>query len=237
MKKLKEILLLFLIGGMIVFTSGCGKTRESITQECLKNKYDEEFNVYSISSQGNVYYAICSPKNNPDIVFKARMCGDYIDTDDYNLAKIANNINEIMKNDLKELFPDAYFRTEYNSFGTTIYIYFDKDKGTSKQYQKEYSYFSEEVDKYINQGIMTEPVVVFFKVDNETLDKLGDYYKIHENRTSLFFFDYLGIDYARGDETNLGNPPNVSICFWKKSKVYIGDLDNYMFRRELIENE
>ena len=236
MNRIKSLLLIIILAGIILM-SGCGKSKETITQECLKNKYDEEFNVYSISSRGNVYYAICSPKNNPDIVFEARMCGDVLDTDDYNLAKIANNINEIMKKDLNDLFPDAYFRTEYNSFGTTIYIYFDRDNGTAKQYQEEYSYFNEEVDKYIDQGIMTEPVVVFFKVDNETLDKLDDYYKTHENRTSLFFSDYLGIDYARGFDTNLGNPPNMSISFWKNSKVYIGDFENYKNRRELIENE
>ena len=219
----------------IFILSGCGKSREEIVKEALNKKYGEDFIVLSIISEGSVYYATCSPVNNPEIIFKARMAGTNLNDDNYNYAIQANIINEIFKNDLNSLFPEAYFRTEYGRTGTTLYIYFDKDVGTLKEYSKEFSYFHDEVYKYINQGVMTEVTVVLCKVNKETIKKIDEYYKENAEGETVFFDTVMNVHYVMGEGNDLGNPPNISFCFIKSKPMYIDDFEKYKEKRRLIE--
>ena len=247
MERVKRIIPLLFIGiVMCFFISGCVKASGSYDQRkeeaisLLKQKYDEDFNCYEIISEGEVYYASCSPVNSPDIVFETRIsCGE-INEDGYANRKKAKEMNDIFKNDLIGFFPSAYFRTTYeNGLGTALYIYYDKQIGTLKEYEREYKYFSEEIYQYIDDGKMTEPTVFIYKVDGEALVRIEDYFSRNYVCRGDFYSTILGVDnYKMGDNQNdLGSPPNIHICFQKKAPTYVDNYNEYLRRRELLENE
>ena len=272
MKQRIEILVVLLITGISLFMSGCGKSREDITKELLSQKYGEEFNVYSIRSEGSVYYATCSPIDNSEIVFEARMVDglEQVDEDDYFERLYAHNINDILEEDLKLFFPKAFIHTtvscwpknditnlkgldivdlnrniEKDSFyiqAAYVDIYYDGDIGTNKLYKEEYDYFTNKVEEYIKEEKMLPITISIIKVDDETIERLRSYYEKNVGKGESYFnthvleVDDFKLGIVSIEDCSLGNPPNISACFQKDKPAYLSDENEYIRRRELLEN-
>lgn len=108
-----------LVAGAVMM-NGCSfqkkPSRVDTAKAALADKYGEEFNVRIDESYSSVFYATCSPVNNPEVVFEARFSDSTgvtnINQDDYYERYTASLINEIFEKDLQKFFPGAYFRTE-----------------------------------------------------------------------------------------------------------------------------
>ena len=252
--------------------SGCakvGKSKEEIVKEALKTKYNEEFIVHSISNLSGGMDAIVSPEKKPEIVFSARINdeGSYI-FDDYYQWYVARLLNDQFKEDLNDLFPEAYFRTEarlpkYTGLAPfqnmnlqeilsvedlseesgnecLLYIYIDESKKTPQKYDEEYYYFSKIVDDYIKEKKALPLCVTVYRVDHMTKMEIENYFRkniaIDENyiKNILKSDDYLSgiID---SNDSDVGNPPNISLNFKKQAKTYLSDITEYKRRRELLE--
>ncbi|MBE5878969.1 MAG: hypothetical protein E7288_03205 [Lachnospiraceae bacterium] len=123
MKKSKRIISLLLMTMLVagaVMMNGCKlqppPPRIDNAQAALEAKYGEKFNVRIDESYSSVFYATCSPVNNPEVLFEARFSDSTgttnIDQDDYYERYTASLINEILEKDLQKFFPGAYFRTD-----------------------------------------------------------------------------------------------------------------------------
>ncbi|MBR6094543.1 MAG: hypothetical protein IKP92_05945 [Lachnospiraceae bacterium] len=251
--------------------AGIGKTKEDVAKDTLKAKYNEDFDVYEIDSFSGGFDATVSPVNNPDILFMARMGNNGSgETDDYAKRYISNELNQILKNDLSNFFPNAYFRTEisisvvdesvdfrsesleknlknteegegYNR-EAYLYIYVSNDTKSLKKYKEEYNYLTNQIDKYIDCYQMLPLIVKMYYVDPERMDMIKSYFRedldidVYYQEKILGANDYLkGIKGALDDDP--GNPPNIAVNLKKDSDGYIGSFEEYVRRREIIENE
>lgn len=103
-----------------VMMNGCSlqkkPSRVDTAKAALQAKYGEEFNVRIDESYSSVFYATCSPVNNPEVLFEARFSDSTgttnIDQDGYYESYTASLINEILEKDLQKFFPGAYYRTD-----------------------------------------------------------------------------------------------------------------------------
>ncbi len=125
--------------------------------------------------------------------------------------------------------------------GCHFYVFIDKEKGTKKDYQAEYKYFTETVDEYIELKRMIPLIVTFVKVDSSTIERLKGYLSKDLDYDGIFEKEVLGVDDFRMginyfNRTDLGNPTNVVACFDKEADGWIGDYKEYIRRRELFEN-
>ena len=216
MKRLKETLLIIMIGVAIVFMSACGKSREDVTKELLSQKYGEEFIVHSIRSEGSIYYATCSPISDSNLFFETSVISDknLIDEDNYVENCIAKRINVLLEEDLEQFFPGAYIHTKIkvwpikgvtdvknasleeligsiNSSGhihlAYVDIYVDEKIGTNKMYHEEYLYFEDIIRNKVPQDQMLPLAVSIFKVDSETINRLNDYYSKNLGKKDNYF--------------------------------------------------
>ena len=128
-------------------------------------------------------------------------------------------------------------------YGLFVHIYFDKERGSNKLYEEEYYFFENTINEKISKGMMLPITVDITKVDSETIERLEEYY-LHNygKKESYFRNNILKVeDYSLGINSNsssdLGNPPNISACFKKDYSGYIGGVNEYIRRRELLENE
>ena len=268
MKRLKEQIAIALIAGIMIL-SGCSigePSREDITKGLLKQRYGEDFHVYQINSEGDVWYATCSPAQNPEVVFEARFADNKWDDDDYDESYMATLLNNKFKNDLQKYFPEAYFHTKvkyrnkekltsinektlpeminnidtkYSSSGM-LYIYYDKNKGTLKEYDEEFNYFEDLISNQVPQKRMIPITVTIFKVDVDCIDRLKEYYYKNVGKGESYYEKtVLGVEnYEMGlisnDSEEIGNPPNISAAF---NDFIVIEKEEYVRRRERIDNE
>lgn len=214
-------------------------SNNGVIDTLLRQKYSEDFEILSVRYQGTVGYAMCSPVNDPEVIFEARFSSGVLNEDTYVECKKAKEINDIFKEDLRDLFPNAYFRTYYLKTGLYLDIYISKTVGTPKLYNREYRYFTDQVNKYIEDGTMQEVTVTFYKVDNESIEKISEYFKKNSVEKNDFYTNALGIDSFQVGNNNdfLGKPTQISACFKKGMPSYLDDEKEYIRRRELFENE
>jgi hypothetical protein len=249
-----------------------GLSKEAITKSALKKQYNEEFNVYEIKTNGSEWDATVSPISNSRILFKAHINQNgTVESDDYYHAYLGYLLEEKLREDLIAFFPDSYIRvrntgimweggsndframsieeiidnSSMNDFscpGCIIDIFVDKEIGTKKDYEGEYKYFTDTVDRDIENKEMLPITVSFWLVDKETMNRVQSFFS-----RDLDFLDGEFIkevfqieNYERGinyfDKNELGNPPNITACFYKPADGYIGNYNEYQRRREELEN-
>ncbi len=276
MKQTKRIIALLLMTMLVtgaVMMNGCNlkqkPSRVDTTKAALQAKYGEEFNVRIDESYSEVFYVTCSPVNNPEVVFEAKMSDTdtdvaYIGYDDYYERYTASLINEIFERDLQKFFPGAYFRTEvtcateqieqYTSISNRsleemmnnkpegyvgsvgLDIYVDASVGTTKQYEAEYRYFWETVERYVQENKMFPVTVCIVKLDTATLSQVKEYFK--ENAIIYNYESLLGgrLDGVGGTKaTDAGNPPSMAACF-NENYIEIENVEEYIRRREIWED-
>lgn len=262
------ILMLTVVGGFVM--CGCSKSEQEQVKEALKEKYGEEFLVYSVDTKawyGDNYHAYVAPVNNEEVVFEAVMYGEKLTGDDYVERYAAKLINDILKDDLEEFFPGAYIKTEVQKMANSdritdltnislediiinsegagemmVEIYYDGKVGTNRKYVDEYTYFTDEMDEYINKNQMFPITIEMYKVEGNTIKKLQEYFKSNILENSSFEKDVLGVSHIKlnnlkndGTGDDLGIPYNISACF-NRNYTLLDSCEEYIRRRELIEN-
>ena len=245
-------------------------SRDSITKKALKEKYNEDFNVFEYVVDGPSWTATVSPKNRPELLFEAKIRSDgTVSWDDYCNRYMAYIFQETLRNDLSSFFPDSYIRVSHANIrwegkeadframtieeiidsssmegiytsGCYVDIYIDKETGTACKYAEEYEYFTTTIDEYIQSKKMIPVIVKFILVDHETKNNVIDYFS-KDIKWDTRYEAALGVEkYEEGiyyrNQDNLGNPPNVVANFKITSDNYIGDFDEYLRRREALDN-
>ena len=86
---------------------------------------------------------------------------------------------------------------------------------------------------------MSEVTVMFFKVDDEAIERIAKYYESNASEKGDFYSTVLGVDnYQNGNDNDfLGSPTQISACFKHGMPSFLDNVDEYIRRRELIENE
>lgn len=267
--KTKPMILLICLLGCLCMT-GCKSKMEKTIEETLYQKYGEEFFVRSHNSHGGAYRVKCSPVAREDVIFDVRIEDDETpdESDTYVNAYLAAQLTEKLKEDLNQFFPGAYYYAtaaimtnkpiidlknksvedllqNVNIEESELYldIYYDEKIGTAQNYEEEYEYFTRTIDDYKAQNKAIPVLVIIHKVDAETICKLEEFYKNHDdyyiNNYDRELFGNEG--YVLGDcfegNSDLGNPKHISACFMELAPTYLDDIDEYIRRRELLENE
>ncbi len=125
--------------------------------------------------------------------------------------------------------------------GCYLEIYVNKEGGSTKEYKKEYEYFTKQIDDYIKQKKMLPVTVTIYYVDKEVLDRVEQYFKNDLDWDNTFEKKVLGVDnYKHGivntNDIDLGSPPNISFSFNKDLDLFIDNYSEYERRRKEIEN-
>ncbi len=269
MRRIK-IAILLLITGLAFTMVGCSDSRYDVVKKALEDKYGEEMLVYSVEALGIKYEAKCAPANNPEVVFETRMLTDGTEEwDDYYQRYTAKLMNDILKEDLKQFFPDAYFHSyiysmqmidtsmdfrehtleeivensvsegSYGGLQTQIYVSSQAD--TSSDYHEEYQYFTETVNQYIEQKKLIPMTVTYIRVDTNALSRVQEYFSRDVDIDSYYENEILGVSsYKSGirsnEDSDVGSPPNIVACFITTVSGYIGSEEEYIRRREILEN-
>ena len=86
---------------------------KKVAEKSLQKKYDEEFVIHDVWSKNQeVFFADCSPKDNPEIVFRADVYknGKGVEADSYKKTILAREINRILKPYFQDVFGRCYTR-------------------------------------------------------------------------------------------------------------------------------
>ncbi len=107
------VMLLTIISCMLM--TGCGSWKNYIHTEsslkrtaetAMKDKYEEEFVIHNVrTATQTTFYAICSPKNDEEVVFEAQIYKDGrgVFEDEYVQGIVAKQVSEKLADDLKEI--------------------------------------------------------------------------------------------------------------------------------------
>ncbi len=271
MKRLKELLLLFLVGGAILFTSGCGKSKKQIIEESLKDVYKEEFIVHEIKTYPNGFDATVSPTDKPECLFNARIKSDGTFVyDDYYKRFVDYSLKKKLQEDLKQFFPNSCLYVDSNTVQiddgidfrscslkelidnmqdeegynkeAMVRIFVSKKIGTKEDYEGEYNYFND-TDKLDNHESIPMTVCIYY-VDDDIKNEIEMYFR-HDLDLDNYFVeqvvqsnstDFWDLGVATNESKEVGCPPKIGACFIKSMPLYIDSLDEYIRRRELLEN-
>jgi hypothetical protein len=185
-------------------------------------------------------------------------------SDDYPSRYTSKLITEYLKDDLEEFFPNAYFFSHVVLSGggkirnvkgmtlddifdiadaetseMTLYIFYDEETGTAQKYEEEFEYFTETINEYIKNKRAVPVTVAIYKVDSEALENVERFYKYGISMSLSDRKRIYGVDYEMGifneNGTDVGSPPNIAACFDEGWPAYLDDVQEYIRRRELLE--
>lgn len=194
-----------LLTSMLVLVGCSGKEnkkpKEAKTAEkMLKEKYNEEFVTYSVGGRwgtltNSTFTAICSPKDNPDLKFKAEIDKDgaYM-LDEYVTRKVSYSIEKSLTDYMGNNFEDFYIRvgatfryTDLNKSNMSIEdLYRDHPDARfiidividNKNLKGDYT---KNLYNNINSVIKTNPQmkgkILIYIVTNDTYQKIINYVK------------------------------------------------------------
>ncbi|MCR4696306.1 MAG: hypothetical protein K5654_03240, partial [Lachnospiraceae bacterium] len=122
-------------------------------------------------------------------------------------------------------------------------IFLCEEDESEHNFAGEFEYFTKTIDQYIEQKKMIPLNVKMYKVNDETLSKVQEYYTRDLDFDDRFFRDVLGIERYQGgiyyfDQEELGNPPNIVLQFDKQTEASLSNnFDEYLRRRKALEDE
>lgn len=191
------------------------------------------FRVDSYSHGGGSYDAYAYPDSNKEIIFSSLVNNEGSPfSDKYFKAYAEYQAYKVVQEDISQFFPGCYVRVgdidlfwpdETKSFSNmdleelianseiigegnvSLDIYIDKNAVNSKDFDKEYEYFTNKIDEYVNEGKMLPIASMFYIIDTDTIDKIENYFKT--NTTSKHEYDELILDvpiYIECFSTNSG---------------------------------
>lgn len=143
------------------------------------------------------------------------------------------NIEEIM--DHSEAYEGPIFS------GCYLNIYVNKNVGSTKEYEKEYEFFTNTIDEYVEEKKMLPVTVTIYYITPGAVQKIEEYLKKDADRDRIFEKQIAGEDrietgITEPGRSELGNPPNITVCFKKDKDLFVDSFDEYKRRRELLEN-
>ena len=179
-----------------------------VAEKSLEKKYGEEFIVHRAWNRSQtMFFADCSPKDNPDVIFTAdiRKNGDGIISDGYAQGVVAKEVDDVLKDDFKKLFGDCYTRPYISNYynvpefidakGITIQeyiskvnpdvigmsygVYIDASQLSNDAIDRETEYLCNEIPKKIqNRNIPNLSIHIRF-VTNELIEQCRTYFSDH----------------------------------------------------------
>ena len=212
-KKMKTGWIVFLIIVTCMFQPGCDirnyvytdSSLKWIAQRSLKKKYGEEFVIYRVWDKSQkMFFATCSPKDDPEVVFEGYFykTGDNggVIKDGYAQGVVAKEVNDILKNDIQELFGGCYthsvilnyinvpefknskevtireYMSKVNLDNIVYYIFVPLAAESEDKINNEYELFSKTIQSKIENGIIPDLSVHIFFADNEMIKQCEEYY-------------------------------------------------------------
>lgn len=139
---------------------------------------------------------------------------------------------------------DLFETIDVGDIYLSVRIYYsDKEEGYNGMYEEEFEYFSNILEKWNDKNEEVGVVVSLYNVDKESLEKVKEIYNTTYNWEhgdskceDIFGNCQMGDCFIGG--TNLGNPKQISACFYENAETNIrDDFDEYIRRRELLDNE
>ena len=107
--------------------------------------------------------------------------------------------------------------------GCYVDIFIDRQEGTGKMYEKEYLYFTQGIENYIEENKIFQICLRLIWVTEEESER------VKECLMSMK---------TKGDYYDMIEPlSKESINFIKKAPAYVGSKEEYILRREMFENE
>ncbi|MCM1185897.1 MAG: hypothetical protein NC251_05040 [Lachnoclostridium sp.] len=213
----KKMLAAVLLGACFLL-GGC-TSREEAAKKLLEERYGEEFVVHQTWSSGDSY-AVCSPKNNRNVVFELRFSEDVgkIWNDRYVSNVVSLQISEKLQKELGKYFPDCYVHVQgdynvgdsylgfsdiqsvtpemyierYPRADFTVRVYVEKEKLRSDTIEKEYLYFSESLQEEMENGKLPRLTILVYYVDSEQKSRLRNYFKSNDWEGDAAYKDIVG---------------------------------------------
>lgn len=234
-----SILMIFLTLGV----SGCsifGLDRDDIAKKLLKEKYNEEFDIFA-SGEGygilpyETFKVVAAPKSNHDLLFEAEVEqeGAYM-IDEYVEALVEDEVKQITSSKISEL-TDEFFIKVYAAYGGTeindkksvslgkfrsispdtplvITLLLDKNKMAAIAAETEYQVIQELFSEQLPYNASME----IYYTDGSVLQEAEDYFK--KNAETYYGFDKKLEGYKRhGLGVNAGHL-NVSLEQFKERR-------------------
>ncbi|MCR4697180.1 MAG: hypothetical protein K5654_07685 [Lachnospiraceae bacterium] len=272
-KIVKKLLCLLILLDVLFLFGCSSTYEKSVTKELKRKYGEEfvVLGTKKGSYGSGRYSVLASPKNKSEVIFEVEMIGNKMyddNSDNYPAQYAAGLIIENLQDDLQQFFPDALFHANVRLSGgnkiktvkgktlddifnvadadtseMTLYIYYDKDKGTACKFEEEYNYFTNTIDQYISEKKAVPITVCIIKVDSEALKRLEEFYRF-DIEINASDEEYLyGIDdfecgiWGNGD-ADIGNPPNIAANFNDNfGYIVVENKEEYIRRREVLENE
>ncbi|MCR4687237.1 MAG: hypothetical protein K5659_06680 [Lachnospiraceae bacterium] len=254
------LLIVWLIGGR-------GIRREWKLKKMLRDRYDEKFTVVreyclygGLESWPNKrFVATCAPVNNRDVVFEV----DYWDNDIedarilYFHGYVANQIEDILQEDLEQFFPDCYVHcssTGVRKPEEEGYVFNNKSLNEiiedSPAYENE-EYANAFIYLYINKDVGTlKKYEEEYEYFTKTIDEYVAENKMREVSVNFYYVDSSFLEEVREYYKCHSEPKgefwermeecnNMFASFAKAVPAYIeneGGMEEYIRRREEFEN-
>ncbi len=257
-KKIKILLSVLLI---CVLLCGCDirnyiYTEDSLKRvaaKSLKEKYGEEFTIHRAWDKcQTMFFADCSPKDNPEIVFTADIekNGDGVVNDGYTQAAVAKKIDDTLKDDFKAIYGDCYtwscISNYYNvpqykepmnvtveeyftdaELDNSLYIvYVDCSEISDESIDKECDFFEKRIPDMIKQKDIPDLCILVYFTTGELVNKCRECYATRSE-----------LDYDLDNEVE--NYKNIGLSYvdGKLDKVCLGSWfeENYGDYREFRE--
>lgn len=230
------------------------ESKARITAKALEKKYGEEFIIHKTFNYDIDWDAYASPKDLPEVVFEAHINPDgTVAYDQYCRSYIQYSMNKEIEYELKQFFPDSYcrisqlhaiinvnpqfrqlsleelvgaleYRDDMPIHGCLLDIYINKDVGSSKDYEGEYTFFTDRVNELIDENKMTEVKVFLYMTDSEKIESVKKYFL----QNADYYSDY---------EELMENTPEVHFNFIKDFENGLVSKDKYIEERKKFENE
>ena len=203
---------------------------KKVAKKSLEEKYGEEFVIHRVWNKSQtMFFADCSPEDNEEVVFRAdiRKNGDGIVSDGYAVGVVANEINDVLKDDFKRLFGDCCTNTYVHSYykvpifknakEATIdeyislvdldilsyYVYVDGLKLSNETIEIENEYLCKEIPRMIKNKIIPNLTIHIYFTTDELVKQYDDYLINHRNtefemNKNLDKYPNIHIDYRNG---------------------------------------
>lgn len=211
--RIKSIAYLFLI---CVLMCGCDYRNYFYTEDSLKKvaeksleeKYGEEFVIHRVWERSQeMFFADCSPKDNPEVIFTADINknGDGIVADGYAQGVIKKEVDNLLKDDFNELFGDCYTRpyisnyynvpeflnakditiqeyiSEVDADVICLYysVYVDASQLSNDTVEQEREYLCNEIPKKIKNKIIPNLSIYIYFTTDELINRCKEYFSTH----------------------------------------------------------
>lgn len=187
--------------------------------------------------------------------------------DDYDNKYLAYLITEDIREDIEGFFPNSFIHSRcsiknpieitdlkgrelgdlFETIGMgdiDLYVsiyYSDKEERYNGMYEEEFEYFSNILEKWNDKNEEVRVAAILHNVDKESLEKIKEIYYttyIWEDSKCWDIFGNYRMDECYDGGTYLGIPKQISACFDENAPTNIrDDFDEYLRRRELLDNE